>query len=345
LSSPDGLAFDPDGVLHVVEEGARRVSRIAEQERHGDLYRSSTPVLDGLRSPEGIAFDSAGNLYVVEDVRQGRLIRRSPDGETTVLADRLHAPEGVAIVANQDVSSAAGAGSPVVVYVTESNIQSARRPSDLHSGITAFRGDGEGAPVITHTLRLRGPQLGFWSYTGLVAGPDGCLYVANELSGQQLSSRLGRVPKALNEAAQLLTRGSVFAIHPTTGARKRVASDLLVPEGLSFAADGGFPLYVAEENVGNEGRLSRIDVQGRRTSVCEGFFGIEDVVVDVHGDLYVSEDRSGAIIRIAVSETADTVASAPPPGSDGGPRPAIARLRRALGRVVALLQRLKARFP
>ena len=68
LHSPDGLAFDPAGVLHVVEEGARRISRV---NRDGNTM----PVWDDLRSPEGIAFDETGNLYVVEDTYKGRLMR------------------------------------------------------------------------------------------------------------------------------------------------------------------------------------------------------------------------------------------------------------------------------
>ena len=87
LSSPDGLAFSPSGVLHVAEETAGRVSRI---EPGGSI----TTVVSSLANPEGIAFDADGNLYVVEDVQNGRLVRVTPGGDTTELATGLDAPKG-----------------------------------------------------------------------------------------------------------------------------------------------------------------------------------------------------------------------------------------------------------
>ena len=331
LRSPDGLAFGPDGALYVVEESARRVSRI-----NGD--RSTTRVLSRLRSPEGATFDNAGNLYVVEDVRNGRLIRMSPDGQSVTLAEGLSAPEDVVVGPSPD-----GEGS-TTLYVTQSNVEFELNPFKLYSGITAVSTTGETRSVIAHTPRLRGLQVAFWSYAGLTTGPDGLLYVTNELSGLQITRPSLLFTGRLTSTAKLLAHDSVFGVDPIDGTRTVIASELLAPEGLSFSADGDFPLYVAEENVGRKGRLSRIERDGRRTTVCDNFRGIEDVVVDDHGDLYVSEDRGGSIIRIAVSETVDTNASAPPPGSDGDPDPAIGRLRRVPDRVLAMLRRLKARF-
>ena len=314
LRSPDGLAFDPHGVLHVVEEGAFRVSRV-----DGDGTR--TRVLGRLQSPEGIAFDDAGNLYVVEDTGKGRLVRMAPDGQVTTLAKDLDAPEGVAV-------------GPAAIYVTESNVQFERNPFDLRSGITAFSATGETTPVIADTPRLRGLRVAFWSYAGLAVGPEGRLYVTNELSGRQISRRIALFSGRLNYTARLWTRDSIFAIDPVRGTRTRIARDLLAPEGLSFAADGDFPLYVAEENVGWMGRLSRIERNGRRTTVCDHFHGIEDVAVDANGDLYASEDRSGSIIRITVSEGAGSL-SEPDPGLS-----APDRLRRGLEQIVALARRI-----
>ena len=178
----------------------------------------------------------------------------------------------------------------------------------------------------------------FWSFAGLTTGPDGRLYVTNELSGQEISRPDIPFAKLLTYTAKLLTRDSVFAIDPVHGTRTLIASDLLVPEGLSFSADGDFPLYVAEENVGREGRLSRIERDGRRTTVCEGFRGIEDVVVDADGDLFVSEDRSGSIIRIQVSEEAGK-ALVPDPDPSGKEL-----LPRILGQIVGLARQIVRRF-
>ncbi len=97
----------------------------------------------------------------------------------------------------------------------------------------------------------------------------------------------------------LYTTDSIFAVDPTTGDRTVFASNLVSPEGLRFSANGDFPLYVAEEDVGDgEGRLSQVESDGSHTPLCTGFFTIEDVAVDQQGWLYVSEDTSGLVILI-----------------------------------------------
>jgi sugar lactone lactonase YvrE len=273
-------------------------------------------------------------MYVVEDARNGRLIRLSPDGQTTVLAENLRSPESV-VVAELGERTA----SPTL-YVTESNVQSVRQPYQLETAIVAIGEGGEQTTVVSHSPRLRGLDVAFWSYAGLANGPDGLLYVTNELSGRELERDVTLFSGRLVHTFKILTRESIFAIDPASGARTLVAEDLLAPEGLSFSADGDFPLYVAEENEGSRGRLSRVEQDGRRTTVCEGFFGIEDVTVDAEGTLYVSEDGSGYVIRIAVPEDLDVSASLPLEPRSVDLLPQEDRLWRGINRVFALLKRL-----
>jgi glucose/arabinose dehydrogenase len=342
LRAPDGLAFGPSGALYVVEEGADRVSRI---EPDGTV----TFVLGDLNSPEGIAFDDAGNLYVVEDVRSGRLIRRSPDGQVATLASDLRAPEDVVVAPGR------GGGAAPTVYTTESNVQYVRNPYDLETGIAAVASPGSVTRVITHTPMLNGSTVAFWSYAGLTWGPDGRLYVTNELSGQEVTRQVELVPGRLTFEATLYTEDGVFAIDPARGTRTLVASGLLAPEGLTFSADGGFPLYVAEESTGSGGRLSRVERDGRRTTVCGGFRSVEDVVVDAHGDLYVSEDGGGNVIRVQVSQGAGDAPGTPPlasqPAATAAPReepnsgsPGESLLRSLWGQLVALVRRIAGVF-
>lgn len=257
LSSPDGLAFSPDGLLYVAEESAGQVSRI---EANGVV----TPVLGGLTNPEGLAFDQAGTLYVVEDVPDGRLVKLNPAGITTTLVTGLAAPEGVAVAADG------------TVYVTESNVQYSSRLADIRTWITAVDTAG-----LTSTVRL---DAFYWSYAGLTIGADGLLYVTNEAAG-------------------LAAADSVFAVHPATGIRSPLASHLLGPEGLRFAAGDNFPLYVAEEDStgAGDGQLSRVEANGAHIPLCTGFYTIEDIILDQAGQLYVSEDSSGLVIRIQAS--------------------------------------------
>jgi alkaline phosphatase len=120
----------------------------------------------------------------------------------------------------------------------------------------------------------------YWSYAGIALGPDGHLYVTNEASGTG-------------------TADSIFAVDPATGARTLFASNLVSPEGLRFAADGGFPLYVVQEYTGSgTGVLSRVEANGSHTPFCTGFDSIEDVIQGDDGRLYVSEEGTGLVIVI-----------------------------------------------
>ena len=278
LSSPDGLAFSPSGELYVAEETAGRVSRIASN-------GLNMPVLSGLSNPEGIAFDSAGNLYVVEDVAAGRLLRRTPAGVTSTLASGLDAPEGVVWTSNDEL------------YVTESNAEFVSSPVDLRTRVSAVSAAGIVTPILTNTPTVSGSgptyTVTFWSYSGIVEGPSGSLYVANELSGQSITQTAG------SNTFVLTTTDSIFAVDPASGARIPIAAGLSRVEGLRFSANRSFPLYVAEEDTGSgTGRLSRVESNGAHAPFCVGFERIEDVVVGPSGRLYVSEDSSGMIIRI-----------------------------------------------
>jgi sugar lactone lactonase YvrE len=275
LSSPDGLAFSPAGVLHVAEETAGRISQIGPG---GNL----TPVITGLTSPEGIAFDDAGNLYAVEDAQAGRLIKRGPSGVTTTLATDLDTPEGVVWAADD------------TFYVTESNIESASL-LDFRTRVASVSSSGVVTRIVTSTPIIHGTHVTFWSYAGLTLGPDGLLYVTNEISGEEIQTVV--VPDVLTFT--LFTTDSVFTVDPATGARDLFASNLVSPEGLRFSAGGEFPLYVVEEEVGGgNGRLSRVASDGSHTPLCTGFLSIEDVAVDRKGWLYVSEDATGLVILI-----------------------------------------------
>jgi alkaline phosphatase len=259
FSSPDGLAFSPAGVLYVAEEAAGRVSRI-------EADGSVTPVVTGLHQPEGIAIDASGVLYVVEDVPQppdlsgGRLLKVAPDGTVSTRATNLDAPEGVVWVPDG------------TLYLTESNVQFASSPFDFETHITQVPAGSAPTRILSNAF--------YWSYAGIALGPDGHLYVTNEASGTG-------------------TPDSIFRVDPATGARTLFASNLVTPEGLRFAADGSFPLYVAQEDTGSGvGMLSRVEANGSHTPFCTGFYSIEDVIQGDDGRLYVSEDTTGLIIVI-----------------------------------------------
>jgi alkaline phosphatase len=256
----EGLS-SPDGLAFSPSGTLYVAEETAGQVSRIDSDGSVTPIISGLANPEGIAFDDSGNLYAVEDIQAGRLVKMATDGMTTTLATDLDAPEGVAWASDG------------TIYITESNVEFASNPPfNIQTRVTAISPLGEVTRILTDTL--------YWSYAGITIGSNGLLYVTNEASG-------------------VGTHDSLFTVDPATGSRTLFASNLVVPEGLRFAANGEFPLYVAQENIGGgPGLLSRVEANGSHTPFCTGFYSIEDVIQDDDGWLYVSEDGSDSIIVI-----------------------------------------------
>ncbi|MCB9107875.1 MAG: hypothetical protein H6633_27025 [Anaerolineales bacterium] len=302
LVAPHGLAFGPDGYLYAAEESPGRVSRI-------DPNGAVTPILTGLTGPEGIAFDGDGNMYVVEDVDEGRVVKKvagSSATSGTTLAGGLDAPEDIIWVDN---------GGDGTLYLTESNLEhaiaiSSTVPAEYRTHVTEVSLSGVVTRLLTTTADINlvfnfpnppSVDATFWSYTSLTANGSNLLYVANELSGKQLSGSYSGVPYTADSTE------AIFVVDPTAATPSATAftngaDDAIAPEGVNFGDGDAFPLYVAEEDISNDdsgvGRLSQIDATGNRTDFCTGFSTVEDVVFDENGWLYVSEDGNGTVIQI-----------------------------------------------
>lgn len=302
LTSPDGLAFGTDGNLYVVEETKGVVNRI-------ETDGSTTPVISGLNRPEGITFDSVGNLYVVEDVSAGRLIQLTTDGLTNTLATNLVYPEGVVWVADDD--NPAG-----WLYLPESTVENfENNPSLNDDDYKTFISQlalpsGAATRILTQTAIFTGPfptaDARVWSYSGITSDSAGMLYFVNELSGLRLEDVFDipeNLPVTIIYDPQ--SSGSIFTFDPTDPNSLLTFSDgFTVPEGVRFANNGNWPLYVAEENIGDEdgtGRLSQIDSDGNISRLCTNFGGLEDVILDSQGNFYVSDDGLGMVIKISAS--------------------------------------------
>ncbi|MCB0172338.1 MAG: hypothetical protein KDJ97_17470 [Anaerolineae bacterium] len=308
LVAPHGLAFGPDGYLYAAEESPGRVSRI-------DPNGAVTPILTGLTGPEGIAFDGDGNMYVVEDVDNGRVMKKaagSSGTSGTTLAGGLDAPEDIIWVDN---------GGDGTLYLTESNLEYAiaitsPNPAEYRTHVTEVSLSGVVTRLLTTTADIKfvfpsGVDATFWSYTSLTANGSNLLYVANELSGKQLSGSYSGVPYTADSTEAIFVVDPMAAT-PSATAFTNGADDAIAPEGVNFGDGNAFPLYVAEEDISDDdsgvGRLSQIDAAGNRTDFCTGFSTVEDVVLDENGWLYVSEDGNGMVIQIR-------------PGSPSGPAP------------------------
>lgn len=311
LLLPDGLAWGPDNLLYVAEEFPGRVSQISAS---GVV----TPVVTGLSNPEGLAFDSQGNLYVVEDIPAGRLIRHEPGGTLTTLATDLYSPEGVVIAPDN------------TIYLTQSQLESITSTmtfediQNLKSHVTAV---APTAPFTLTNLLTINPDIelsglppvvnadvNFWSLSGIALGSDGLLYVGNELSGLEIYTST-EVPNPITPFPPTITLNitftntdSILVVNPAAPVFDVFATSLTTVEGLNFTSPtAAFPLYVVEEDASgpvflNEGELSLVSSDGSSTLFCSGFLSIEDVVQDPAGNIYVSEDTSSYVVKLARPE-------------------------------------------
>ena len=77
IEDPGGLAFAPDGALHVLTSAKARITRL--QLANGkETTREPFADVTGAKNADGIAFDAKGQLYVTAQA----LFRVSPDGKT-----------------------------------------------------------------------------------------------------------------------------------------------------------------------------------------------------------------------------------------------------------------------
>lgn len=259
LRAPDGLAFDSNGAVCVVEEKVGRLTRIAAD-------GTKTALLDGLRSPEGIALGPDGSLYVVEDAANGRLLRVRPGGEVDVLAQGLDAPEGVLVVGE-------------TIYYTESTLQLVGNLFDGRSRVSALS-LSDGADQEPEIITDCGAPLSFSEL--VAAGPDG-LIVVNETSGGIIRASLMSLAP-FSGAIDVHCSGLISpeGICATPGAEGPfplfVAEEDIDGEG--------------------HGQLVRIDEEGEVSIVATGFGTLEDVLVASNGCIYLSEDSTGRVLLL-----------------------------------------------
>lgn len=122
---------------------------------------------------------------------------------------------------------------------------------------------------------------------GLTAAPDGTLFWSNFSDGEVF--RLGD-----GEAPEQVTTTSIRSAN-----------------GVAFGADGA--LYVAHYRGGMVLRLTLTDgVETGRTTYAESLGNPDGLVFDEAGDLYVSDNGSGTVLRVAPDGTQEMIASGLP---------------------------------
>ncbi|GAA3564269.1 SMP-30/gluconolactonase/LRE family protein [Amycolatopsis ultiminotia] len=154
MAGSNGVAFGPDGRLHVAEYLAGRISAV-------EVATGEVEVVVGedgpVAAPDDLAFGPDGSMYVT-DLVPGRVWRRAPDLGWTLVTDRVAVPNGIAFAGER-------------LFVNE------MRPGGRL--LEVFPDGGE--PVVL----ADGLAMG----NAMQLGPDGFLYYPHMLTG-----RVFRVP-------------------------------------------------------------------------------------------------------------------------------------------------------
>jgi sugar lactone lactonase YvrE len=255
-----------------------------------------------------MAADAAGNVYIV-DTYNNRIRRVDTGGVITTIGGtgsagyggdggpatnaRFNNPHGIA--------SDPGGN----VYVADPPNERIRR-IDVNTGIvTTVAGNGsggfggDGGPATA--ARLNYPK-------GVEIAPDGSLYIADNNNHRVRRVDLGT--GIIATVAGTGTAGFSGDGGPATAAR--------LDEPRNIAFDSAGRLYIVDQN---NGRIRRVDSDGRISTFAAGFSMPRDVAVDSAGNVYVADETANRIRRVSPSGVVSDFAGTGSAGlsGDGGP--------------------------
>ncbi|MDX8141812.1 hypothetical protein SK854_06820 [Lentzea sp. BCCO 10_0061] len=263
----NGIAFGPDGRLHVAEYLSGRISALDLATGEIEVI---VPIGSVVQSPDDLAFGADGSMYIA-DLAPGRVWRRDPLGEYTLVSEEVKAPNGITCVGNR-------------LFVNE------MRPGGR---LFELFPDG-GEPVVLAS----GLAIG----NAMQAGPDGHLYYPHMLTGEvHRISPDGGTPELVadglhspvavrfdREGTLLIlsagVEGEITRISPT-GQRQLITTGVF---GLDNAAvDDDNRVYVSSFAGGG---IAELHPDGRvRQIVPQGLVGPYGVAVDPGGVVHAAD--------------------------------------------------------
>ncbi|GHH79647.1 hypothetical protein GCM10018793_33020 [Streptomyces sulfonofaciens] len=268
LWGSNGITFGPDGRLYVAQFLAGQISAV--DPASGDV--EVVVPLDGpVQTPDDLAFGADGSMYIA-DLTPGRVWRRTPWGEYSLVTDEVTVPNGITCVGDR-------------LFVNE--MRTGGRLLELFP-------DGGRPVVLTDALA--------WG-NAMQLGPDGLLYYPHMVDNQVWRiSPDGGPPELVAEEVDdpvavrfdlggvlvVLSRGPagiVTRIDLATGVRTVTTSGLAGLDNAAFDTDNR--MFVSSYAAGG---ITQVHPDGRtRALVPRGFNGPFGVTAGRGGTVYAAD--------------------------------------------------------
>ncbi|MFD7896669.1 hypothetical protein [Streptomyces sp. NPDC059743] len=269
LWGSNGVAFGPDGRLYVAQFLAGQISAVDLAD--GDV-EVAVPMDGPVQSPDDLAFGADGSMYIA-DLVPGRVWRRSPHGEYSLVSDQVKVPNGITCVGDR-------------LFVNEMK---------MNGRLMELFPDGRDPVVLTEGLALG---------NAMQLGPDGCLYYPHMISNQVWRLHPdGGTPELVAEdvhepVAVRFDRGGVLTVLSRgaagvvtridlhgTGSRSVVTSGVVGLDNAAFDAENR--MFVSSFASGG---VTEMHPDGRiREIVPRGLDGPFGVTVDFAGTVYAAD--------------------------------------------------------
>ncbi|NGO10283.1 hypothetical protein G5C60_22490 [Streptomyces sp. HC44] len=269
LWGSNGVTFGPDGRLYVAQFIAGQISAVDPASGDVDVV---VPLDSPVQAPDDLAFGADGSMYIA-DLTPGRVWRRSPQGECTLVSEEVKLPNGITCVGDR-------------LFVNEMK---------MDGRVLELFPDGGDPVVLTDGLALG---------NAMQLGPDGCLYYPHMMTNQvwrippdggtpELVAEDVHEPVAVRfdkggvltvlsrGVAGIVTRIDLFG----TGDRSIVTSGVVGLDNAAFDAENR--MYVSSFASGG---VTEMHPDGRiREIVPRGLDGPYGVTIDLGGTVYAAD--------------------------------------------------------
>jgi RHS repeat-associated protein len=311
LDSPLGVTVGPDGAVYIADLGNRRVrkvgpdgiiSTVAGNGAFSTSGDGGPATLAGIRDPRGVAVGRDGSLYVV-DLVDSRVRRVTPDGIIRTIAGtgvagfsgdggpateaRLNHPYGIAV------------GPDDSVYVVDRDNRRVRwlRPDGAINtlagiGVDALSGDGgDGGLASQATVSSLG--------LGIAVGPDGSVYVSQDLSNMRVR-RISPIAERFvaGAAAVAAADGSEVYLVAPDGRHLRTLDALTGALRYEFAYDSAGRLATVADGDGNVTTVER-DGAGTPAAIAGPYGQRTTLATNADGYLSRITNPAGEAVQLA----------------------------------------------